>query len=182
MASQGYTLQDIEHYVDKKQTDHFVGLWHPGETTHKVWKFDSWRGLEKKVANHEEENLYMVDLEATRLEDGTFVFLCIFHKGGIGGKTYINRTTDFTEFNLDRLRRRKSGYRMIDFEQYDDNGQTWYTAIYRKGEGRESLRTKLDQELLESTTKELRTVEGLQLIDLEVLPEKASLRIPEKEK
>lgn len=173
MYKAGFEMQDIEHYVDKQGNDHFVALWYPGREVHKVWKFDTWEGLEKKLAAHSKENLYLMDIEAIQLADKSNAYLAIFHTGGFMDQSYAIRYEDFQQFNSDRLNRRKSGFRIKDFEEFLEGSTTIYLAVYRKGKQVESLRTNMEQEGLKAVEMEMLEAEDIRLMDLEVMEKNA---------
>ena len=168
MYKEGYKLDDVEAYLNDIDHIVYLGVWAKIDEKHKIWKLDSWAGLEKKNKEMAKDYMILVDVEPFMDEDGTRKYLAVFHPGGFFETSHVYTSTDLKEFNLERLKRYKSGYRIIDFESYRVDGKEHYISVYHKGDYEESLRHNLNEASFKAHQKNYLETEGLQLIDIEV--------------
>ncbi|MCI5081018.1 MAG: hypothetical protein MRY78_04970 [Saprospiraceae bacterium] len=167
MAKEGYVMHDIAYYRDGKD-DHFIAFWRKGRTTHKVWKFDSREAMLKKIADHNTVDLFLQDVEPVQMGTPDYTFLAIFHRGTPRERNYLVEMDSLPLFMEDRRQRMKSGYRIQDFETFEEDGKTRYMAVYTKGSHPEFLEVNPQSELPRRMTKEEDEKVEAKLFDLEV--------------
>lgn len=169
MVKKGYLMTDIEAYPGEDGRFHFLCVWRAEKTWHKVWKLDSWEGVQKKNKEMVDKYLYLRDVEAVEGgTDGT-KFLVIYHQGDRERKGWAHtfKTNDLKTFTTDLIRRQKSGYRMIDFETYTLDDKPVYLAVYRKGSNEDAWRQNLDGESFDAHAKVLKSNQ-FNMIDFEI--------------
>lgn len=166
-VKEGYVMAEVEGYALTEEEQQFVGVWHKGDTPHKVWRLDSQEGIMKKTQEMADLNFYLVDLDVFQTPSGTAQYLALYHYGAVGKKAYIVVEKDLKLFNTELLRRTKSGYRIIDFEKYEENEQVFYLAVFRKGLYEAVLLRDLDKDGFDGRL-DMSEQNRFQLIDLEV--------------
>ena len=182
MAKAGFVLTELEGRAGPNNVFLFTGVWAPGKTVHKVWKLDSWAGLVKKNEEMAKENLYLVDVEAAPFPDGTMPYIALYHYGKQTDQTFLFETSDLTTFNTERARRNKSGYRLMDYEQFEHGEREYYVGIYKKGTFDDSLRASLDEQGFQKLRSERAGNESIYLTDIEITRVKTSKVVPAKKK
>ena len=182
MAKEGLVLTELEGQAGPNNVFLFTGVWTPGKTAHKVWKLDSWAGLVKKNEEMAKDNLYLVDVEAVPFPDGTMPYIALYHYGKQTDQTYLFEASDLTTFNTERARRTKSGYRLLDYEQFEHGEREYYVGIYKKGTFDDSLRASLDEQGFQKLRTERAKSESIWLTDIEITRIKTSKVIPAKKK
>ena len=169
MFKEGYVMQDIEHYRDARRRDHYIAYWHKGRATHKIWKFDSREAMNKKITAHAKQDLFLKDIEPVLMNDGSYIFLGIFHREGPRDRTYLYESDNLSTFMEDRRRRLKSGFRMRDFERFYEGEKTIFMAVYEKGTHPDFVQVNMDtafpdQRMMGGRFKD----QELKLVDLEI--------------
>jgi len=182
MAKDGFVLTELEGQAGPNNVFLFTAVWAPGKTAHKVWKLDSWAGLVKKNEEMAKDNLYLVDVEAVPFPDGTMPYLALYHYGKQTDQTYLFEASDLTTFNTERARRNKSGFRLLDFEQFEHGEREYYVGIYKKSAFDESLRASLDEQGFQKLRSERAKNESIYVTDIEIGRVKTSKVIPAKKK
>lgn len=168
MYKEGYKLDDVEAYLNDIDHIIYLGVWSKVDEKHKIWKLDSWAGLLKKNEEMEKDYMILIDVEPFMDDDGTQKFLAVYQPGGFFASSHVYTSDDMKAFNLERMKRRKSGYRIVDFESYKVDGKELYLCIYHQGEYEESFRHNLNEASFRAHQKNYLETEGLQLIDIEV--------------
>jgi hypothetical protein len=180
MAQEGYCMQDIETYFDDKGAQRFLAVWHKSPVPHKMWKLDSREGLEQVTKDMARSNHFPVDVEAFAGADGKTGFLAVYHQRKPAQKSHMFVTGDLKKFNVERVQRRKSGFRMTDFEYIkEQNGDELYLAVFHKGDYEESLRHHLNGESFSRLRNELAASRNLKLIDIEIAEGSGNAEMPE---
>ncbi len=182
MAKEDMVLTELEVQAGPNNVLLFTGVWTPGKTAHKVWKLDSWTGLVKKNEEMAKDNLYLVDVETVALPDGTMPYIALYHYGKQTDQTYLFEASDLTTFNTERARRSKSGYRLLDYEQFEHGERNYYVGIYKKGTFDDSLRASLDEQGFQKLRTERARNESIYLTDIEITRIKKSTVIVPKKK
>lgn len=168
MYKEGFRLDDVEAYLNDIDQIIYLGIWCKLDEKHKIWKLDSWAGLLQKNEEMEKDYMILVDVEPFLDDDGTQKFLAVYHSEGFFATSHIYSSNDLKDFNLDRMKRGKSGYRIVDFETYKINGKEQYLSIYHQGDYEESLRHNLNEASFKAHQKNYLETDGLQLIDIEI--------------
>lgn len=179
MVKEGYLMTDLEAYPGEDGRTHFIGVWKANKIWHKVWKLDTWEGILQKNTEMVEKYLYIRDIEIVKKANGAIQYLAVFHKGDRERKerSYVFKSSDLKVFSTDLLRRQKSGFSMIDIEQFEENGKKVYVAIYQKWIPSDTWRQNLNKESFEAHAKALKE-SSFQLVDLEVYEGEGRLLIP----
>lgn len=180
MAKEGFVLTELEGQAGPNNVFLFTGVWTVGKTSHKAWKLDSWEGLVKKNEEMAKDNFYLVDVEAVPFPDGTMPYIALYHVGKQTAQTFLYEAADLTTFNTDRVRRGKSGYRLIDFERFEHGEREYFVGIYQKANFDDSLRAGLDEEGFQKLRTERAKNEGIYLTDIEIMRNKTTKLIPAK--
>ena len=176
MEKEGYTLIDIEGYRGPSGADLFVGVWIPGGKAQKLWNLDSWEGLLKNTARQSQEYFQLVDVEVYIDEWGATNYLAVYHKLAPSERGHLVRSDDAETFYRERTRRRKSGYTMVDFETFDQNGQTFLIGMYKQEAATEKDCNRLDWASFVTYQDQLD--EQYRLVDLEVSTGDGRLMVP----
>ncbi len=135
MAAEGYLLSEVEGYSVSNEEHHFLGVWLKDDKTHKVWKLDSREGVIKKTEEMARQDFFLMDVEAFPAPNKTLTFLALYHKGNVTTpRNYVYTSSDIKAFKTSVLQRQKSGFRMVDFEQFDEKGIPWYLGVFEKGD------------------------------------------------
>lgn len=167
MVKEDYVLTDVEAIALNEIDHHFVGIWHQGDTKHKIWKLDSVEGIEKKTDEMGEDNYYPVNIEVFQTPAKTPIYLVTYYYGPVTSQSHIFTTKDTKTFNTDLLQRTKSGYRMIKYEHFELNEEPHYLAIYRRGEYESKFIRDLDRTEFDGLW-ELQEKEGLYLVNVDI--------------
>lgn len=167
MVNEKYVLTDVEAYALNEIDHHYIGIWHKGDTKHKIWKLDSVEGVEMKTEEMGKDNYYPVNIEVFQTPAKTPVYLVSYYYGPVTSQTHIFATTDTREFNTDLLQRTKSGYRMIKYEHFELNDQPNFLSIYRRGDYESKFIRDLDRNEFDGLW-ELQEKEGLHLVNVHV--------------
>ncbi len=182
MAKEGFVLTELEGQAGPNNVFVFTCAWAPGKIVHKVWQLDSWIGLTKKTEEMAKDNLYLVDVEAVPFPDGTMPYIALYHYGKQTDQTFLYEASDLTTFNTERARRNKSGYRLIDYEQYEHGEREYYVGIFQKASFDDSFRVSLDEQGFQKLRTEKANNESVYLTDIEVTRIKNSKIIQQKKK
>lgn len=167
MVKDDYVLTDVEAIALNEIDHHYVGIWHQGDTKHKIWKLDSMEGVEKKTEEMGEQNYYPVNIEVFQTPAKTPIYLVTYYNGPVTSQTYIFTTNDTKAFNTDLLQRTKSGYRMIKYEHFELDGIPNYISIYRRGDYASKFISNLDRTEFDGLW-ELQEKEGLHLVNVDI--------------
>ena len=168
MVKLGFILDDIEVVTDQFGDIFFVGVWKKGKEIHKIWKLDSWNGLLKKNKEMARDYMVLVDIEPYIDQSGVFRYLAVYHPGGFFETSHVFTSDDQKAFNVDRLQRRKSGYRMMDFELFSSKGKSSYIGVFHRGTQKEALRQNLKKDNFEEHRQQLKANNSIQLVDIEI--------------
>lgn len=168
MAKDSFLMTEVEAYAVSNDEHYYIGVWSKKDNPHKVWKLDSREGLAKKTEEMARQDFFLIDVEAFPTPNKTLIFLALYHKGKVTTpRNYVYNSSDLTTFKTSVLQREKSGFRMIDFERFEEKGQRWYLGVFEKGDykttllnGQESIDFNGRWEILEE--------EGLRLTDIEM--------------
>lgn len=134
-AAEGFLLTEILGYSVSNNEDHFIGVWLKTEKLHKVWKLDSREGLIKKTEEMARQDFFIVDVEVFAAPNKTLSFLALYHKGEVTTpRNYVFTSSDLPAFKTSLLQREKSGFRMVDFESFEEKEKTWYLGVFEKGD------------------------------------------------
>ncbi|NUO01104.1 MAG: hypothetical protein HUU01_10875 [Saprospiraceae bacterium] len=182
MAKEGFVLTELEGQAGPNNVFLFTGVWTTGKTAHKAWKLDSWAGLVKKNEEMAKDNFFLVDVDATPFPDGTMPYVALYHYGQQPDQTFLFEASDLTTFNTERARRHKSGYRLLDYEQFEHGEREYYVGIYKKGTFDDSLRAGLDEQGFQKLRTERAKNESIYLTDIEITRIKTSKVIQTKKK
>jgi len=145
MVKADYVLTDVEAYALNEIDQHYVGIWHQGDTKHKIWKLDSVEGVKKKTDEMGKDNYYPVNVDVFQTPAKTTVYLITYYNGPVTSQTHIFAADDIRTFNIDLLQRTKSGYRLIKYESYDIEETPHFLCIYRRGDYESKLIRNLDR-------------------------------------
>lgn len=145
-VEEGYVMGEVEGIALTDNEQQFYGVWYKGDTQHKVWRLDSQEGIMKKTAEMSQAHFYLVDLDVFETPSNTVQYLALYHYGSAGQRAYVVVEKDLKRFNTEILQRTKSGYRMIDFEKYRENDETYYLAVFRKGDFEAVLLRDMDKD------------------------------------
>ena len=167
MAADSFLLMEIEAYAVSNEEHYFIGVWTKKDTKHKVWKLDSREGLAKKTEEMERQDFFVKDVEAFILPNKTVVFLALFHKGKVTTpRNYVYTSNDLKAFKISLLQRNKSGFRIVDFERFEEKGRPWYLGVFEKGDYKTVLLTRQEADRFNEKW-EIMEKEGLKLMDRE---------------
>lgn len=167
MVKEDYVLTDLEAYALNEIDYKFVGIWHQGDTKHKVWKLDSVEGMEQKTEEMGKDNYYPVNIEVFQTPAKTTIYLVTYYYGPVSSQTHIYATNDPKAFNTDLLQRTKSGYRLIEYQSYDINEVPQFLCIYQRGDYESKLIRDLDRSEFDGLW-ELQEKEGLHLVNVHI--------------
>lgn len=167
MVKADYVLTDVEAIALNEIDHHYVGIWHEGDTEHKIWKLDSVEGIEKKTEEMGKDNYYPVNIEVFQTPAKTPIYLVTYYYGPVTSQTHIFITKDTKEFNTDLLQRTKSGYRMIKYENFELDGEPHYISIYRRGDYESKFIRDLDRTEFDGLW-ERQEKEGLHLVNVHI--------------
>ena len=168
MAADSFLMTEVEAYAVSNEEHFYIGVWVKSDIKHKVWKLDSRDGVIQKTEEMERQDFFIKDVEAFILPNKTVVFLALFHKGKVTTpRNYVYIKDDLKVFKTNVLQRSKSGFRIIDYEHFDEKGKLWYLGIFEKGDYKTVLLTKQDAHTFDGKW-EIMEKEGLQLTDREV--------------
>lgn len=167
MVKANFVITDVEAFALNEIDHHYVGIWHQGDTKHKIWKLDSEAGVKKKTAEMGEDNYYPVNIEVFQTPAKTPVYLVTYYYGPVSSRTYIFATDNSKAFNTDLLQRTKSGYRLIEYERYELKEQPHFLTIYRRGDYESKLIRDLDRTEFDGLW-ELQEKEGLYLVNVHI--------------
>ena len=170
MAKEAYLLDDLEAYTDPSGHLRYLAIWSKIKKPqkHKMWKLDSWAGLKKKNDDMSQDYMILKDVEPFIDVDQKVRFLAVYHPASFLEHSNVFYSSDNKAFYTDRIQRRKSGYRMIDFEAFEVDGKIHYYGVFHSGDFLESLRQSLDLPSLKAHEKHLKEKDGLQIVDLEL--------------
>lgn len=168
MAQKGFFLTDVESYVTNAGNTYFLGIWEKGAKGHQIVKTSSWKGVNQIAKKFEKQFLYLQDVEVYKDADNTTKFVMLFHKGLPQDKTYVYLSPNRKTFLTQRLQRWKSGFRMLDYERFMDNGKSIMVGVFKKGSGQETLQDNLNNGSFTAFHQQLSGEEGLQLTDIEI--------------
>lgn len=177
-VKEGYVMGEVEGVALTDNEQQFYGVWYEGDTKHKVWRLDSREGILKKTQEMAELNFYLVDLDVFETPSNTVQYLALYHYGTNGKRAYIVVENDLKLFNTEILQRTKSGYRMIDFEKYQENDEVFYLAVFRKGDYEAVLLRDMDKDGFYGRL-DMSEQNRFQLIDIEIdnRPAKSKLTV-----
>ncbi len=144
MADEGWILQDVEGFLEEGSRETFLGIWIKGNKDHKVWKLDSWDGLLKQSEVLGRSYYQLTDIEAFRGEYGITNFLAVYQKLSPSERAFPIQTDNPDQFYQDKIRRTKSGYAIVDYETYQQNGITFLLGLYKKAAVKDNCRHRLD--------------------------------------
>jgi hypothetical protein len=167
MVKDGYVITDVEAYALNEIDQHYIGIWHQGDTKHKIWKLDSVEGIEMKTEEMGKGNYYPVNIEVFQTPAKTTGYLVSYYYGPVSSQTYIFASNDPKEFSTDLLQRTKSGYRLIDYQSYPVNDEINYLCIYQRGDYETKLVRNLDRSEFDGLW-EMQEKEGLHLVNVHV--------------
>lgn len=167
MVKADYVVADLEAYALNELDHRFIGIWHQGDTKHKVWKLDSVEGVEKKTEEMGKDNYYPINIEVYQTPAKTTVYLVTYYYGPVSSQTYIYATNDLKAFNTDLLQRTKSGYRLIEYQSYNIDEQPQFLCIYQRGDYESKLLRDLDRSEFDGLW-ELQEKEGLHLVNVHI--------------
>ncbi len=145
-VKEGYVMGEVEGIALTENEQQFYGVWYKGDTQHKVWRLDSQEGILKKTQEMAQAHFYLVDLDVFETPSNTVQYLALYHYGPAGKRAYVIVEKDLKRFNTEILQRTKSGYRIIDFEKYQENDETYYVAVFRKGDYEAVLLRDMDKD------------------------------------
>ena len=183
MVKKGYLMTDIESYLGKDGRNHFICIWEKKKIWHKVWKLDTWEGLEQKNKEMLQQFLYLRDVEAIPSKSGKTKYLAIYHEGDRDRteRAHLFASEDLETFNTDQWQRKSSGYYMIDFESFEIDGKTKYVGVYQKGQHVHVLRQNFATEDFNKHTSTL-LKNHYRMADIEVYKRKSTAEKPTSNK
>ncbi len=166
-ASDGYVMDEVEAYAVSEQEFYFIGVWSKSEVTHKVWKLDSREGIKQKTEEMAKQDFFLVDVEAFATPGKVTQYLALYHQGEVNEpRSYVFISDKLKVFNTDLLQRNKSGYRIMDYEQFEEGEDLYHLGVYRRGDYETILLRDQTKESFDALW-EVKENEGLKLIDLE---------------
>ncbi|GJM33316.1 MAG: hypothetical protein DHS20C18_23170 [Saprospiraceae bacterium] len=167
-ASDGYLMDEIESYAVSEEEFYYIGVWYKSPTIHKVWKLDSQEGIKQKTEEMAKQEFFLIDVEAINTPGKVIQFLALYHKGEVNEpRSYVFVSNSLKIFNTDLLQRTKSGYRLLDYEKFEEAGESFYLGVYRRGDYETVLLRDQDKESFNALW-EGKEKEGLRLVDLEI--------------
>lgn len=168
MTSDSFLLTKVTAYAVSDKEQYYIGVWMKEDTPHKVWKLDSREGLAQKTEEMARQDFFIRNVEVFSSPNKTLIFLALFHKGKVTTpRNYVYTSDDLKVFKTNVLQRQKSGFRLVDFESFEEKGTRWYLGVFEKGdyetvllEGQETPDFNGRWEILEE--------QGLRLMDIEL--------------
>lgn len=167
MAAAGYQITDLEAHAVSEEDFVITGTWRKGKTVNKVWKVDTKEGLVQKTEEMAKDKFYLIGIEPFTTPGQITKFLAIYEFSAVPALKHLYFSDDLKTFNTDLLQRIKSGYRPIDFEQYDDQGKAYYLGVYRKGAYEARILQGLEEESFKAHW-EVAEKEGLRLTSFQL--------------
>lgn len=182
-AKKGYYLDDIESILNRQGNRIYIGLFAKGKRDQYIHRFKNRSDLFSQAKKYKNKKAFLTDMDPFKTKDGKFQFLAIYTKGA-DKTTQLVSYDKWESFNSDRMKKRKSGLRMMDYEKYTYKGKKYFMAIYRtyKNGGKspkESFWSNLVWYSFKAQRDALRKTEGLKLVDIEVSEEKGVVHAPE---
>lgn len=144
MADEGWVLRDVEGFLEEGNRETFLGIWTKGTTDHKVWKLNSWDGLVKQSKVLGQSYYQLTDIEAFKGEYGLTNFLAVYQKLPPTERAFPAQSENPDQFYKDKIQRTKSGYAIVDYETYQENGITFLVSLYKKSAIKDNCRHRLD--------------------------------------
>jgi hypothetical protein len=169
MAADTFLMQDIEAFTHKGES-HFLAIWTPGNDKHKVRKLKSWEGLTNDYEELRKRGYEMVDIEGYTAEDGETQYLAIYHKRIASQRTHLYRSSDAEAFNIDKVKRNKSGYQLFDFEHFEKREVPFYFGLYAKTDDGGSIITASTLEDFKKEIQRLKLSNNWSAVDIDYTP------------
>lgn len=166
MTGEGFVLQNIEGFRDPDGREVFLGIWLPGKNEQKIWRLDNSATVAQQCQTLSREYFQMVDLEAFTNASGGVSFLTLYQKLPPTERAYPVFADNPEDFYREKALRNKSGYALIDYETYDQNGKTYLAGLFKKAPYQENCRHRLDWASFVDYQKFLGS--GYQLVDMEL--------------
>ncbi len=166
-AKEGFVLIKVQSYPLSESEFQYIGIWRKGDLTHKVWRLDSAEGLAKKTDEMARDHLYLKSVEVVFSTAGIPHYLAIYHYNPLRNRNYVFITDDARNFGVDWLQRVKSKNRIIDYERYELDGETYYLGVYQPGEY-ETLTIRDQDKLAFDNEWERLEKDGMFLVDWEI--------------
>ncbi len=166
MAKKGFVLSDITGFAVNENDFQYIGVWRKGDTPHKIWKLESGSTLELRTNEMALQNYYLTGVKAINTPAGSVQYLAIYHFNPAPRRNYVYFTNDPREFNTDWLQRMKSNIRLIDYDRFQENGETVYLGVYQAGEYQHLLLRDMEKLTFEDKWDRLEQQEDLQLVNL----------------
>lgn len=166
-AQQGFALDDVESMLNRNGRRIYIGLYCAGAKKQKVYKFRTFQELRAKTNTLHDNGSYLTDVDPFKTKDGKHQFLAVFTQNK-ATTTRLIASSNWEEFNEDRLGKRRQGLNIVDYERYKVNGKARYLAIFRNVRKKDSFWSNLNWGSLKAYRQHLHRHKKMRLIDLEV--------------
>jgi CubicO group peptidase (beta-lactamase class C family) len=170
LKGQGYRLIDQESYIINGKR-FYAGVWEENKGN---IGWDSYRNVDgeefgKRFKQYRDQGYRMIDIEAYP-SGNTTLYSAIWIKNTENVDWVENRDLSATEYGAKFKLLNDQGYRLLDFESYQRNGQQQYAAIWVKNNGR-GWKSRRDLTATEyANWWKTYSDEGYRLVDFEVYP------------
>ena len=165
-AEEGWKLNDIEASAHNDGSAHFVGILTLSKKEQQLWKMKSLSSAFQLEKAMQQKQLFLKDIEVVKGLEGQY-FLLSFEKGLTPERTHFVAHVQPDRFLQDRLQRQKSGYRLTDFEQFQEGQRQIWLGVFEKGTFNGKLHVQIPIQELEDQLSAY-AAKGLHLGDFDV--------------
>jgi hypothetical protein len=163
LASRNYLLTDVSGFAIDETESYFIGVWVQERQTHKVYKLDSKEKLLAHTDAMAKQNFFIKSVKVISTPAGNPTFVALYHYHAMPQRNYIFVSDSKETFNEEWLQRDYSGMRLIDFDQFEENGVTYLLGVYQRGKYEHQLVRDLERNIFVDRWDRLEAQQELQL-------------------